>query len=217
MLALLLVTASTPSSGNLFGVISYTIWWAAPAGMFAWLVLGYAAIGIARERRVFESVPDRRRVLAVAAGVAGVAAAGGLVAGAESPDRLENAFGPARAIIDAVRAQTPPGHTVFVTGSRSEMGENLQGSAAYALRRSRVPFVVTSLPGIGTRYDPGRHPHDSVLTVDERRPGAAVAPRPAVPPAREVARVTLSGVPADVLPEQRAARPVVVTLGPPPP
>jgi hypothetical protein len=139
------------------------------------------------------------------------------VAAAERPDRLEKAYDPARAIVDAVRARAPAGHTVFVTGSRSEMGENLQGSVAYGLRRSGVPFVVTSLPGIGTRYDPARHPHDSVLTVDERRPGAAVAPRPAVPPAREIARVTLSGVPDDVLPEQRAVRPVVVTLGPPPP
>jgi hypothetical protein len=216
--ALLLVTASTPASGNLFAVIAYTIWWAAPAGMFAWLVLGFAALVIARERRVLEPAPGRRRRgLAVAAGVAGVAAVGALVAAAERPDRLENAFDPARAIVDAVRTRTPAGRTVFITGSRSEMGENLQGSVAYGLRRSGVPFVVTSLPGIGTRYDPARHPHDSVLVVDERREGAAVAPRPAVPPARRVARVTLSDVPADVLPDQRAPRPVVVTLGPPPP
>jgi hypothetical protein len=38
-----------------------------------------------------------------------------------------------------------------------------------------------------------------------------------VPPARVIAHVTLAGVPDDVLPEQRGVRPVVVTLGPPPP
>jgi hypothetical protein len=217
MAALLLVTASTPSSVNLFGVIGYTLWWAAPAGMFAWLVLGYAAVVFAGERRPAWRLPSRRVVPATAAGVSCVVVVGALVAAAERPDRLQRAYDPARAIVDAVRAQVPAGHTVFVTGSRSEMGENLQGGVAYGLRRSGVPFVVTSLPGIGTRYDPARHAHDSVLTVDERRPGAAVAPRPLVPPARVIARVTLAGVPDDVLPEQRGVRPVVVTLGPPPP
>jgi hypothetical protein len=208
--ALLLVTASTPSSANLFAVISYTIWWAAPAGMFAWLVLGYAAAVWARGRLPVVTTPGRRRVLAVAAGVLAVTAVGAFVAGAEKPDRLENAFSPARSIVDRVRAEVPAGETVFITGSATEMGENLQGSVAYGLRRSGVPFVVSSLPGIGTRYDPAQHPHESVLTVTER-------PSPGSPPAgREIARVTLSDVPADAPPDQRGTRPVVVTLAPRP-
>jgi hypothetical protein len=210
MVALGLVTASTPSSANLFAVIAYTIWWAAPAGMFVWLVLGYAAVVFARGR-VPSPVPPRRVALATAAGVLGLGALGAVVAAAEEPDRLENAFDPARTIVERVRAETPRDGTVFITGSPTEMGENLQGSVAYGLRRSGVPFVVSSLPGIGTRYDPLRRAHDRVLTVTERPAAGSAAPATA----REIARVTLAGVPADAPPDQRDARPVVVTLSPP--
>jgi hypothetical protein len=115
-----------------------------------------------------------------------------------------------------VRAEAPRGHTVFITGSATEMGENLQGSVAYGLRRSGVPFVVSSLPGIGTRYDPARHAHEGVLTIEERRAGAGPLPVPVPPAAREIARVTLSAVPSDAPPDQRGTRPVVVTLASPP-
>ncbi|MEA2471449.1 MAG: hypothetical protein QOE38_2448, partial [Thermoleophilaceae bacterium] len=64
--------------------------------------------------------------------------------------------------------------------------------------------------------DPARHPHGGVLTVDERRAGAAPAPVPRPAPAREIARVTLSNVPADAPPAQRGTRPVYVTLAPRP-
>ena len=227
--ALLLVTASTPNSQNLFAVIAYTIWWAAPAGMFVWLVLGYAAvvaIGAGR-RREFEALRARvpaaagRVPVAAVAGLAAVVAVGVLVAVEEKPDRLEKAFHPAGTIIDRVRGTAPAGHTVLITGSPTEMGENLLGSVAYALRRSGVPFVVETLPGIGTRYSPASHPHDSTLTVEERRPGAGAPSVPGSRPApganaREIARVILSGVPADAPPDQRGTRPVVVTLVAPP-
>jgi hypothetical protein len=75
--------------------------------------------------------------------------------------------------------------------------------------------VVETLPGIGTRYSPTSHPHDSTLTVEERRPGVGPLPAPGANP-REIARVTLSGVPADAPPDQRGTRPVVVTLFAPP-
>jgi hypothetical protein len=210
MAALVLVTAGTPSSANLFAVIAYTIWWAAPAGMFVWLVLGYAAAVLVRGRVSPAALSGRRAAMAGAAGMVGVAVVGALVAGAEKPDRLERAFEPARTIVDRVRAETPPGHTVFIVGSPTEMGEDLLGSVAYGLRRSGIPFVVSTLPGIGTRYDPARHPHEGVLTVTERPSG------PGPPGAREIARVTLAAVPSDAPPAQRDTRAVVVTLAPPP-
>jgi hypothetical protein len=212
MAALMLVTASTPSGANLFAVIAYTIWWAAPAGMFVWLVLGYAAAVFLRERRPFEALERVGALPAAAAGLLAVVAVGVLVARAEKPDRLEKAFAPAGTIVERVRAAAPAGHTVFITGSATEMGEDLLGSVAYGLRRSGVAFVVETLPGIGTRYDPARHPHESVLTVDERRPGAGPLPHPVPAGTREIARVTLAGVPADAPPDQRGTRPVVVTL-----
>jgi hypothetical protein len=148
--------------------------------------------------------------------VVGVAVVGVLVGGAEKPDRLEKAFAPARTIVDRVRAETPAGHTVLIAGSPTEMGEDLLGSVAYGLRRSGIPFVVPTLPGIGTRYDPARHPHEGVLTVEERRAGAGQLPVPVPPSAREIARVTLSAVPSDAPPDQRGTRAVVVTLAPRP-
>ena len=209
MLALALVTASTPTENGLFGVISYTLWWAAPAGMFGWLVLGLAAATFLPARipgpaRLRLAAAGRR--IAVVVGVAAVAAIGAVVASHGRPNRLERAFGPARRIADRVRARTPPGATVLIVGSpATEVGTDLVGVVAYALRGDGVPFVVGSLPGIGTRYDPGRHRYGRRIDLIER-------PTPAQAGGDVLARVVLDGVPSDAPPRQRAARTVVVKL-----
>jgi hypothetical protein len=97
----------------------------------------------------------------------------------------------------------------MVQGSATEIATDLQGGVAYALRRSGVPFVVSSLPGIGTRYDPGRHPHTRVLEVLDR-------PGPGQAGAGVIARVVLTDVPSDAPPAERAHRAIVVTLTPAP-
>jgi hypothetical protein len=209
LLSIGVVTASTPTSHGLFAVIYYTLWWAAPAGMFAWLVLGFGACALAVESGLLRRVRarlvapgSRVRSAAAVAAVVGVAAVAGVVASSGEPDRLEHAFRPARTIVDRVRTQTPPGGTVLVTGSPDEIGVDLQGAVAYALRSSGVPFVVSSLPGIGTRYDPARHPHDRSMAVTDRPARGG----------REIARVVLVDVPADAPSGGRGPRTVLVTL-----
>ena len=214
MISLLAVAASTPTSADLFNVIAYTLWWASPAGMFAWLVLGFAAVTLLAPARRLEALRARwraQRPLArlpaaagAAAGVLGVAAVGALVAAGGKPDRLEHLFRPARTIVDRVRAEAPAGRGVLVTGAADEVGFNVQSAVVYALRSDGVRFV-SRLQGLGTHNDPGRHPHDSVMEVADRRGGAPG-------PGRVIARVTLVDVPADALPSERGPRPVVVTL-----
>jgi hypothetical protein len=180
--------------------------------MFAWLVLAFATVALvagSRRLRVPGGVAARLRRaqrLVPAAALLGVAAAGTVVAAGGEPERLEHAFTPARAIVDRVRAGTPPGATVAITGSTTETATDLQGAVAYALRSRGAGFVVSSLPGIGTRYDPARRAHDGVIEVVDPAPAA---PAPGV---NEIARVTLVDVPADAPAEQRGPRAVAVTL-----
>jgi hypothetical protein len=207
MVSLFAVTASSPNHGPLFAVISYTIWWASPAGMFAWLVLGFGAATLllgadrlAALRARVVAGPGRVRGAAAAAGLVTVAVIGALVAAGENRNRLEPLFKPARAVADRVRAGTPRGATVLITGDRGEIAVDLQSAVAYAMRRSGLSFVVSSLPGIGTRYDPARRPHDSVMTVTEHPP----------PGSRVLVREELVNVPADAPPGRRT---FFVTLG----
>src|SRR5439155_19487222 len=113
------VTATTPGGAPLFPVIAYTIWWASPAGMFAWLVVGFGLVDRVRGRVPFRW--GRLAVPATAAGAVSVAVVGALVAAGEKHDRLENAFDPARAIVDRVRAGAQQTGTVFITGDRDEI------------------------------------------------------------------------------------------------
>src|SRR5204863_7706275 len=99
------------------------IWWASPAGMFAWLVIGFAVIGWLRGR--VPAPAPRVAAAAIAVGTVAVATVGALVAARQKHDRLENAFDPARAIVDRVRAEAPQTGTVFVTGDRDEVAVDL--------------------------------------------------------------------------------------------
>src|SRR5205814_5618206 len=48
--ALTLVAADTPTRPILMKSIGYTLWWGSPAGMFAWLVLGWSALTLTAPR-----------------------------------------------------------------------------------------------------------------------------------------------------------------------
>jgi hypothetical protein len=96
---------------------------------------------------------------------------------------------------------------VLITGPHSETVTDLKGAIAYALRSSGVRFVGSAPPGIGTRYDPAKHPHDQVMEVVEQ---------PADAPAGGgvIARAVFDDFPSDAPPRERARRAVVVTLTP---
>jgi len=177
MPALAVVTASTPTTGILFGSVGYSLWWASPAGMFAWLALGWLA---ARLLLPLRSPAWARSPGPVAAGVVAVTAVALSVAAGAGPDRLEGAWKPADRLLAALRHEAPPG-TLRVTGPKTTLGFELQGGAVLTLRQ-RGPRPLSSLPGVGTPYDPRRHPHDGVVRVGDRRPAGRV-----------IARATLSG------------------------
>ncbi|MEA2397423.1 MAG: hypothetical protein QOK25_979 [Thermoleophilaceae bacterium] len=207
------VTASTPSARALFGVIGYTLWWASPAGMFCWLVLGYGAVVLCGRGHWLAPWREHARALrgwrvsaAVgAAGIATVAAIGAVAATRGRPDRVEPIYRPTRTVIDRVRQALPPGRTVLLTGSSTEVPWNVRTGLAYGLRASEREFVA-SLLGIGAHHNPRRHPHDAVVTVVEQ---GAKLPRGSY----VVARVKVGRVPPDQ-PQTRESRPreVVVTL-----
>jgi hypothetical protein len=188
MAALFVVTATTPGGAPLFLSISYTIWWASFAGMFAWLVLFHAAVVLVRWRL------PRLGFRWSYAGAVAVAAAGILVALDLGRDRLHGMFRPASSIADRVVAAVPPSAVVFVRGDNSELAFDLEGAIAYRLRDQGVGFVTGSLPGIGTRYDPVRHPHTMTVSVTGRPPR---------PGERLVSRVTFVNVPSDAPPGRR--------------
>jgi hypothetical protein len=192
---LALVTSSTPTSGLLFGTIGYSLWWAHPAGMFIWLTTGFIAA------RSWAPAWEPGRAVRVA-GVAAVAVVGLLVALSAGPDRLEGAYPLAHHLTDAARTQAPSGQTVLVDGSNTALGFELQGAAVLALRK-RGPRPVSTLPGIGTPYNPARRAHQSELRISD-----GSSPRGG----RVIARYSVSGVPRDAPPKERRARRVTLTL-----
>jgi hypothetical protein len=213
IIALGIVTTGTPSGHGLFAVISYTLWWASPAGMYCWLALGFGAVvvvmsrldrGANRRRPVQpESVLPVLRVALPAAGLLAVLAVAGAVAARGKDDRLESAFGPSSAVAQAVRGPVRGAGTVLVSGVSGEGSFVIQSAIVNELRRIGVPFVVSSLPGIGTRYDPAKRPHDAVVAVYAREAPASAG--------RVVARVVLRDFPTDA---PRPAQQFVVTIRP---
>jgi hypothetical protein len=202
LLPLALATASTPTRGLLFGTISYGLWWAHPAGMFLWLMTGFLAA-----RLLLPAVPRPawagKRSLQ-AAGVAALALVGLVVALSAGPDRLEGAYPLGHDLRDRIHAQAPPGRTLLVAGSSTPLGFELEGAAVQALRENG-PRPVTTLPGIGTPYNPAKRPHRGELRVTDGRP-----PRGG----RVIARYRVSGVPGDAPPKETRNRRLTVTLTP---
>jgi hypothetical protein len=196
-----LVAASTSTEGILFATVSYTLWWASPAGMFVWLVLLWSAAGLLLgERRV--RVP--RPVLAGAA--AGVAAIGGVVAASGEKDPFADGYDAASDLGERTREEVPRDDVLFVDGSETRTAFELVGGILFELRRDGVRVVSDSLPGLGSRYKPEEAPPDWTLYVAER--GDSKAPHRG----RVLARAALRGVPADAPQREQARGAVSVVL-----
>jgi hypothetical protein len=86
--ALAAVAAATPTEDELYQSITYTLGWGAPAGMFAWLMLGWGTVVLLAPRRLW--VPRWR--LAPAVGLAAAAVVAVLVAMNPRPDDREGAY-----------------------------------------------------------------------------------------------------------------------------
>ena len=69
-----LATATTPTRGTLLFTITYTLWWASPAGMFVWISLGWATATLLRDHRRVGALRARIHVDARPTAIAAFAA-----------------------------------------------------------------------------------------------------------------------------------------------
>ena len=142
------VTARTPANPHLQATLGYTLWWASPAGMFAWLVLGWSAAVLLGRRLALPRL--RARALAPAAGAAAVIAVGAAVGIAEKPDDHASMYSAIRATATRLRAALPRGSVVSLEGS-----PGLTSVVRVALRYDlRLAGIRAALPGMDSRWGP---------------------------------------------------------------
>jgi hypothetical protein len=126
--ALGVVTASFPNTPSTIFSYSYTSWWAAPVGMWTWLVVVWSSLSLwwgARD-------PSRRLAPAIPAAVplAGVLAVGAVVAATQGELRQEQIFDASRTARDGLEAALPNPGTVRVDSGVL----NLETAVIYSLR-----------------------------------------------------------------------------------
>jgi hypothetical protein len=142
------VTARTPAKPHLEATLGYTLWWASPAGMFAWLVLGWSAVVLLRSRLALPALRLRR--LAPAFGVAAALAVGAAVGAAEKADDHASMYRAIRTTANRLRAALPRGSVVSLEGS-----PGLTSVVRVALRYDlRLAGVRAALPGTDSRWGP---------------------------------------------------------------
>ena len=166
LVALLAVAASTPSRSILMSSLGYTLWWAAPAGMFAWLALGFAATAVPRPSlgRAARYMPATGAATAVAVGAA--------VAAAERPGQDRPEYGPLRTAIARVDAAVPARTgTVKVGGTGSWTSFDFQAGIAYQLRRRGLrPIATWAAKRTGLRYSIDHRYRVAVFAWNGRAP-----------------------------------------------
>jgi hypothetical protein len=192
--ALALVTASTPR-GSLSATLDYTIRWGTPAGMFAWLVLGWAVGTLVRPGWRSSGV---RRSLPSLAGTGAVAVVGVAVAGATGPDVHERTYRSVRAFSAVLDARLGASARVLVETSSASGGSfhqfDVQTATVYALRNRGLVVAAPSMSRLfGGRYSGGDRRYDHALRIrpGEGSPGdgklIARVPPPATPSSTEQA------------------------------
>jgi hypothetical protein len=173
------VAAATPTRHILSQSLGYTLWWASPAGMFAWLVLGWSVATLAPRPRRIEA--GRAAPWALGAGLAAALAAGTAAAAAQARDQDEVEYGPIHTVIARVEAELPPtAKSVRIAGSSSFTAFDFKGALIYALRRDgRQPLILRGTRRLGTSYEArGRSAGATVSVWDgpvPRKAGPAIA------------------------------------------
>jgi hypothetical protein len=144
--------ASTPSKGNLFISVGYTLWWASFAGLFATLMFGWSVAQLL-PARLRIALPAGWRPAATYAGVAAVLLTGALVAGRTGPERLQSAYGPVRTALDRLGQDRRP--TLVTVGTLKELflQFDVQAGLVYGLRHEGVRVTATGLT-LGHWYQP---------------------------------------------------------------
>ena len=137
-------TASTPTAGLLALTIGYTLWWASPAGMFSWLVLGWGAAGLlsGRRGRIGSRLPSLPGASGAIVGLLAVGALAVAVAAGQSPDSDSGNYRPFRTVMTQLDAALPHPHTVLVTQDQTGGGFELGAAIVYELRRQGARVMV---------------------------------------------------------------------------
>jgi hypothetical protein len=149
-----MIAAGTPSGNNLFGSIAYTLWWAAPAGLFAWLAAVWSAVVLLPGTR--RPALPVLRLPAVGAGLVAVAVTAVLVAARTGPERLQTAYQPIREIGTGLAERLADQPTqVEIPGASSgfDFKFDVEAALAYELRRRGVRVYAADLI-LGSWYDP---------------------------------------------------------------
>jgi hypothetical protein len=168
------VASSTPRAGLLPFTLGYTLWWGSPAGMFAWLALGWSIATLAPGIRVrLAALPRYGRLAPAALGAAFAIVT--LVRAGAGEDVIKPHYAPVKALAARVRAELQPGRTVLVSaGSMSGFDPlfDFETGLIYDLRRDGTRVLTDTLgTSLGRYYDAKRHRYDTVLRLDH--PGAS--------------------------------------------
>jgi hypothetical protein len=138
-------TAQTPTEDHLALTVSYTLWWASPAGLFAWLTGGWlAAAAVSQNRRarpLSDRIAARRTAWGVATGIAAVAIAGA-VAARQPGDSDRGEYQPFATAAGAATAALPHAQHVSILASPPFPGSELEYGLVYALQRRGAAVVV---------------------------------------------------------------------------
>jgi hypothetical protein len=159
------VAASTPTKRVLAETLGYTMWWGSPAGMFVWVMLGWAAVSGLAHR-----APARLRAAAPASALGLVAAAvvGIAVAAGERPDYHLPEYRPLRAIYAGLDRGIPRRRTVELVASLGNRTFRFKMAARFALvRRGIRPLSPGKDTRLGSWYELDHRRYDCTVYVDD--------------------------------------------------
>jgi hypothetical protein len=168
-------TASFPNTPRTIFSYSYSSWWANPAGMWVWLVFGWAVATVVAERvRVRATLASP---FAAAAALGAVLVVSAIVVASQADHRLRPLFGPTRTAVDRLATALPDPGTVRVDTSTLAFTT----AVIQSLRRRGATIQTRDTLEFGPDYTQNHRPVDQVVDI---RAGGAPAPG-----ARPVARV----------------------------
>ncbi len=174
---IVLVTASTPA--KLGYDLQKGLLWTSPAGMFVWLVLGWAIAAVTRPYLAQRSHWAERLRRARSGGRIGCGDSdrggrgGGAGAGSDSNGRW---YQPVRTIVSRVAARLPHNGVTLVDARGDFNGFSVQTALIYQLRKRGYRVVASNgylalVPKLGADYDPCRHlPDRTLLVADDGSP-----------------------------------------------
>ncbi len=162
--ALAAVTASFPNTPSTIFSYSYTSWWAAPVGMWTWLVVAWSSLTLWTAAR--GPAGRRMRMIPAAVPLAGVVAVGAVVAATQDPLRQEALFDSTRTAVEGLeRALPSPGRVRVDSGVL-----RLETAVIHSLRRRGADIGAGGVSvQFGRGYDRGGRRFEYVVDVREGR------------------------------------------------